>query len=230
MDYALAAASVVLAFAGMVWAPSLRPLIPAALLLATVLATWWRGRGVGLVVALGGAAAIAAPRWFVESLWVMTGTNLLFSGLCGLLVLGWLLAALERARAERNARLIETLREEISGVRAGTGERIASAADRAVPPASGENELRQISHDLVQPLAAISNYAELIRGKSTGDIRGYAQEVAGLAARMAKRIREGLNSGRVRSGDSAQRGSAPSSSARAAAHDIIAGKNVEGPE
>jgi signal transduction histidine kinase len=223
-------ASVVLAFAGMVWAPSLRPLIPTALLLATVLGTWWRGRGVGLVVALGGAAAIAAPRWFDEAQWVITGTTLLFSGLCGLLVLGWLLAAVERARAGRNARLIETLREEISGARAGTRERIASAADRAVPPASGENELRQISHDLVQPLAAISNYAELIRGKSTGDIQGYAQEVAGLAARMAKRIREVLNSGRVRSGDAAAPGPVAVSSARTVVRDTIGGKNVEGPE
>ena len=213
----------------MVWMPSLRPLIPTALLLATVLGTWVRGRGVGLVLALGGAAAIAAPSWFVEAGWVMTGANLLFSGLCGLLVLGWLFAALERARAERNARLIETLRAEISGAGTGTEERIASAADRAEPPSQVERELRQISHDLVQPLAAITNYAELIRGKSSGEVQTYAHEVAGLAARMAKRIREVLNSRRVRSGDSAP-GPASISSARAAAHGITAAENVEGPE
>jgi signal transduction histidine kinase len=210
------------------WVPSLGPLVSMALLLATVFATRWFGRGAGLLLALGGAVAIVASRRSGEEPAIPASTGLVSAGLCALLVLGWLLATLERARDERDARPAGPLPD---GPRAGAGEQTAKAASDPGPLPSGERELRQISHDLVQPLAAISNYAELIRASSSGEVQGYALEVAGLSTRMAKRIREALNSGRAQTGaHSAPPGTAPDSSARPEARPIRADKNVEGPE
>jgi len=210
----------------MVRIPSLAPLVSMALLLATVLATRRSGRGAGLLLALGGAAAIVASRRAGEAP-AFPGSTLVTAGLCALLVLGWLLAALEWARDERAAQPAGAPR---SASPAGATEETAKAAGHGGALPAGERELRQISHDLVQPLAAISNYAELIRASSSGAVQGYALEVAGLSARMAKRIREELNSGR------SQAAAHPTASGTASAPDrpesrhIPADQNVEGPE
>lgn len=223
LDYGLAGASVGLAFAAMLWNP-LHPLLSPVLMLAIVLNTWRVGRRAGLIVAVGGIVALLAPRWFGESQ-ATTETSLLSAGLCTLLLLGWVLAALERSRAERDARRLETLSNDVSSARASAGVATAVAASDSGLPPPPESDLRQISHDLVQPLAAISNYAELIRGLSSGDVQGYAREIAGLSARMAKGIREVLHSRRGRLEDSAL-----DPPAREAGHDLTVDIKVEGPE
>jgi signal transduction histidine kinase len=209
----------------MVRIPSIGPLVSMALLLATVLATRRLGRGAGLLLALGGAAAIVASSRSGEEPAFPGPMGLVTAGLCALLVLGWLFAALEWARDERAARPAGPGPDR---ARVGTAEEAAKAASSGGQSPAGERELRQISHDLVQPLAAISNYAELIRASSSGQIQGYALEVAGLSARMAKRIREELNSGRLQAGASTPLGTP--ASARPEARHIAADKNVEGPE
>ena len=47
----------------------------------------------------------------------------------------------------------------------------------------------KMRHDLVQPLGTIVNYAELIREISDGESREHARTIAGIATRMAERIR-----------------------------------------
>lgn len=48
---------------------------------------------------------------------------------------------------------------------------------------------RKMAHDLMQPLGAIANYAELIRELSEGKVREYAEHVTRITAEVAARIR-----------------------------------------
>ena len=53
-----------------------------------------------------------------------------------------------------------------------------------------ERSARSVSHELMQPLGAITNYAEMIRLLSTGDVRTYASSILEVSAKTALRIRE----------------------------------------
>ncbi len=48
----------------------------------------------------------------------------------------------------------------------------------------------QLRHDLVQPLAAIHNYAEIIRQTSEPPTRDHATQIAAIVARLVLRLRE----------------------------------------
>ncbi len=63
--------------------------------------------------------------------------------------------------------------------------------ESAAAPTSGvAPELaRRLSHDLVQPLASIANYAELIRGTAPPDVRRYAERIAEIARKAADALR-----------------------------------------
>ena len=64
----------------------------------------------------------------------------------------------------------------------------ASGEAEAAHDASGATPRRTV-HDLMQPLGAISNYAELIRRQSSDAVQGYAGEIARIALSMAATIR-----------------------------------------
>ena len=53
-----------------------------------------------------------------------------------------------------------------------------------------ERSARSVSHELMQPLGAITNYAEMIRLHSTGDVRAYASSILDVSAKMARGIRD----------------------------------------
>ncbi len=53
-----------------------------------------------------------------------------------------------------------------------------------------ERSARSVSHEMMQPLGAITNYAEMIRLHSTGDVREYASSILEVSARTAKGIRD----------------------------------------
>ncbi|MEO5988574.1 MAG: PAS domain-containing protein [Candidatus Eisenbacteria bacterium] len=57
-------------------------------------------------------------------------------------------------------------------------------------PASGSG-IHVPQHDLMQPLGAINNYAELIRCQSTDAVQRYAGEIERIATAMAAKIRRG---------------------------------------
>jgi hypothetical protein len=63
-------------------------------------------------------------------------------------------------------------------------------------------------HALRQPLSAIANWAELIRGASEGDVRGWAEKIADAVRRMADLLRPAA-SGPAGGGEPADPGAAP---------------------
>lgn len=69
------------------------------------------------------------------------------------------------------------------------------AASTDVAPAPRSPEARRATHDLMQRIGAISNYAELIRLQSTGDVKMHAAEISRLAAALAATLRQQANRG-----------------------------------
>ena len=53
-----------------------------------------------------------------------------------------------------------------------------------------ERSARSVSHELMQPLGAITNYAEMIRLHATGDVRAYASSILEVSAKTARSIRD----------------------------------------
>lgn len=60
-----------------------------------------------------------------------------------------------------------------------------------LPPLVIEDPGRLV-HDLMQPLASITNYAELIRNASAEDVQRYAGDITRIATKMAASIRAHL--------------------------------------
>lgn len=69
------------------------------------------------------------------------------------------------------------------------------AAAREIAPVPRSPEARRATHDLMQRIGAISNYAELIRLQSAGDVQTHAVEIARLATALAATLRQQANSG-----------------------------------
>ncbi len=81
----------------------------------------------------------------------------------------WLLGSSNRRKLESMSKLIDQLRAENETL---------------------ERNARSVSHELMQPLGAITNYAEMIRLHSSGDVRGYASSILEVSAKTARGIRE----------------------------------------
>ncbi len=60
---------------------------------------------------------------------------------------------------------------------------------RATNAGPAPETVRRLTHDLIQPLSSISNYAELIRGMSTGEVRNFAERIAAIARKAAENAR-----------------------------------------
>ena len=74
-------------------------------------------------------------------------------------------------------------------------QRKLQALDKVIEQLRAENQRlagrdSTVVHDLMQPLGAITNYAEMIRMHSTGNVSGYASRIIEVSAKTARRIRE----------------------------------------
>jgi PAS domain-containing protein len=60
--------------------------------------------------------------------------------------------------------------------------------EASIPGAAGR-DLQRLVHELMQPLGAIANFAELIRGRTDGDLERFAERISAIARKTAEELR-----------------------------------------